>query len=438
MHKVGRVAPTMDRDTLKDSLPERIGAKTQCACDHILRVLEEKRKQMDNEIEEFKARKEEEYREYERRLRNESLGGGKNRNAPQVEETGAGHLRDQANEAKGDFSPPERSNSARRAARRTRSARQALNQAFGGFPGSPEPSNGHQREKEFEGVFTPGYLGLINDNDIPRNGHLHPDTVAAPSTKLSSSATSNPPIPLVAPTSLSSSAPTQSPTQAHHRSDSSNSLLSVSSLRSSMKDPNTPKSPKRVLFSIENGVVVSPSTSPTISRKPTAEKGEALSGDSVGVESMLDFGKKSKRKKNRRKERGVEETRGRQMVREELGDLGLIEERGYMSLAEGWAKPIPTFPSAFLDVSKIAALPNPMATTDDFEKVEKGDEDDMFTFDEDMDDGAAIKAQTNDGPMSGDLSDDDDAARETLPGTSPHAGSLPIEIKWPGRRSGGS
>ena len=419
----------------KDRLTARNGVNEPSTSDHVSAALNNKKKQLYKDIEDFKKQKEEEYQEYERQLRRRHLD--EDTNGPLLQD---GKI-DTEDESRRKGIDQSSSNSARRVARESRTARESLSQAFGGFPGPPGIDNEHPRDKAFEDFFTPEYLGLINGDDLRSHRHLLAEANSGACVQLSSSDTSNPANPPIAPPPLSSSAPTHSPTKTHHRSDSSNSLLSVSSLRSSMKDPNTPKSPKRVLFSIEDGVVVSPSTSPTISRKSTAEQGGITGNENENengiMDGMLELGKKAKKKKNRRKERGGEDGRGRQLTRNGLEVLGASEESRNTLIADGWTKSIPAPLRPSPSVNGATHLRSLNAVVDDFEKAETVDEDDVFAFDEDLEVGNAAKEEKSDSVPSKEFDDEEEIAKEPLTGSSPHAGSLPIEIRWPGRRDTG-
>ena len=192
-----------------------------------------------------------------------------------------------------------------------------------------------------------------------------------------------------------------------------------------MKDPKTPKSPKRVLFSIEDGVV-SPSTSPTLSRK-------AAAGGNDATESILSFAKRTtreKKKKNRRKERG-DGDRGRRGRNEGLGNQEQTIEPAAQS--QSWTKPIPMGRGRDAHTNEITT--DDTAALDDFETVDQKDGDDMFAFDEDLTDSGVAKPSETKEEL--DLDDDVNVKALAEAGTSPHAGSLPIEIKWPGRRDSG-
>ncbi|MCJ1336849.1 hypothetical protein MMC09_002127 [Bachmanniomyces sp. S44760] len=137
--------------------------------------------------------------------------------------------------------------------------------------------------EEFQGLFHPAYFPLLSSQrphssssasngengppEAPPNQFVAQQNIApAPTTiPLSSSATL--PFRFASPHQsrpLSASVPRR--TSLHNRRSSSLSNSSIQSLRSSLRDPRTPRSPKHVLFSIDN-TVVSPSASPVFVRK---------------------------------------------------------------------------------------------------------------------------------------------------------------------------
>ena len=449
----------MDRDMSDEHMHARNGGGQE----QILRQLENKRRQLDYEIEEFKKQKEAEYKKFERRLRKEHARNTQGDLNGQTQEDG-----DPQSQSDAKLREPRSSDTCGRKrpkshpeASNPESTNQAGSPAFGGSPGPPK-ENRH-RGREWEGVFTPSYLSLIDgERDTPSHAH----STNSPTIHLSSSASPHRHrnfLPILSPTTpqpLSSSAPPHSPTLSvhphHQRSDSSNSIASVSSLRSSMKDPKTPKSPKRVLFSIEDGKVVSPSSSPTVSRK-SGDGGEGGRLESEAVEGVMDLGKRSARggkKKTRRKERGPrdEGERGRERVTEE-GDVAEEKEKGKVTegkegrkdagevAMDSWTKSVP---DRLGDESAANGVEGPLTQTSppkDFADV-GGDGDDLFTFDEHMDTVDKGKGKPVDEAGAAFEIDDEDESAGGEPiatGNSPHAGSLPIEIRWPQRRqSGGS
>ncbi|MDI1489007.1 MAG: hypothetical protein OHK93_008284 [Ramalina farinacea] len=512
----------MDRELLEELSPAANAPNTSSASasDLITAALESKRKQVDAEIFAFKTLKDKEYAEYERQLRKtktptspsspiesnveaeaNSKSSAVNRSHSPTPTTVASEISERSR-----ITHHRTKSNDRRLGRQTRTAQQALMQAFGGTavsqPIRQERGEASQTDKqrEWEGVFTPGYLSLIDGN-----GHTASDqpsssthSLTTPSTAMESTqvAASDPtPSPTTTahlqpqPQPLSSSAPTRSPTHTHtppsldlgphNRSDSTNSVLSAGSLRSSLKDanPKQPKSPKRVLFSIDDGVLVSPSTSPALSRKANAS---ALSDERVsnaadvdggsdssaslggGRESVLDFGigiPRAKRK-NRRKERsrsseGSGEERGRGRDGSGLEGFGVSEGRGFMDLVKGWETPISAGDAAAaqgaLRSNGLGTTPGPLgfggqgsgltkgfAAGDDQGGSRLGD-DDLFAFDEEISGndayGKGKDAAGDEVKKEADhVEEDGPEAEKSLTGTSPHAGSLPIEIKWSQRR----
>ncbi|KAG8531417.1 uncharacterized protein KY384_003046 [Bacidia gigantensis] len=436
----------MDRDTVNPLPTANVASEPPRTPEAVLGALDAKRKQLDQAIEDFKEQKEREYQKYERQLRqqaqndHDSEKGSKER----LGHSGAHPLSTPEQQSR----HRRQSSSDRRSARKGLSARQALDQAFRQSNDSVDIAKGDQYSREWEGVFTPEYLALIDGDGRQQPGSSQnterPDRPPEQSTlKASSFENIHPPLlPSFITTpiedqAVSSSAPTQSPVKTHHRSDSANSNISISSLRSSMKDPKMPKSPKRVLFSIADGVV-SPSTSPAHSRKLSSGGDDTIeTPGSVG--SVLALGKRTgrdKKKKNRRKERG-DSDRGRrsQDEVEDIG-LGLNEERGFTNFGGGLTKSIATLQTKQTPVNgSIAAQ---ASSSEDYEKIEKAEDDDLFAFDEDLTSSPSSRSAPEQ-VLTHDFSDDenDSHTKDPLTGTSPHAGSLPIEIKWPGRKESG-
>ena len=263
----------------------------------LVELLDRKRKQLDQEIADFKARKEKEYKLYEQSLRSENGGL-----------TAGEHISSRSGvEASGhDESHPVDNDQRRSVAELDKTDKESGVKGIGNETGginngenrrparidfvdgpdhvvegrSTEATHPmastppHDREKEFRGLFTPSYLPLL---DGPNKCHaqvevakpISPSISRSNSTpSLSSSATLatmslNPLLPSPGHERLSASVPRQKP--PHRRSSSARSDTSLTSLRSSLRDPRQPRSPKRVLFSIDN-TVVSPNSSPVTHR----------------------------------------------------------------------------------------------------------------------------------------------------------------------------
>ena len=408
----------------------------------ITEVLERKRRQLDQEIAQFKAEKERDYRVFERRLRDKSKEG-RVQDTPQIQ-CKRGRAKEKKTAAKHGSIQKQEANNVHQVSDgefvdggpdADAEDQYTTAPSISSPEGSPRPSPRftkalHEREKEFQGVFTPSYLPLVEDtptNQGRRSKELLPKPCLKPeelsaarfngNAILSSSAeTVHPPMtspPLSPARPLSSSVPPEKP--SHHRSDSSRSDNSVASLRSSLRDPKQPRSPKRVLFSIDD-TLVSPSTSPIAQRSTSAAPKKPA--DSVGAMG------------------GFEKF---EIVRKQNGSGPAVNNSGSNGVAfslsgaqaNRWTANLLTFGRT---AESIISKASPSASgADDFEHL---DSDDLFTFDEEMGQAGRKKSQQTDqgDDYDEDVEVDDKKSKASLTGSSPHAGSLPIEIKWPGRR----
>ncbi|MCJ1276487.1 hypothetical protein MMC21_004293 [Puttea exsequens] len=409
----------------------------------MLSRLDEKRRQIDKEIARFKAAKEQEYRDFEEHLTRQSLVSG---NGTYVEETSkTKHNRRRLRERKNatqEERPPDSEhiqhvNGLSQSAAHETNGSSGLSEGFHyaesdghafssreGSPGPPTPSP--ERERTFEGVFTPDYLPLLNkpswtsrsnSDELLEAPHsqvenilsLHRQDLSKP--HLSSSAEyyhgsgmTSPPAPPARP--YSSSVPQENQGIRHQRGASNGSLR-----RSSLRNPNSiePKSPKKVLFSIDN-VVVSPSTSP-LARRKKENKRPSRKAASVGTGGEFEV------------------IRSKPPKQPIANGAGLLSN-SLSATPDGWSANTRISPLRWaMEGEKKASPP------EDFEHVAQ-DEGDLFTFDEDLE----MQEKKSDGEMTegkyeGDVEGDGEDDRKGMAmGTSPHAGSLPIEIKWPGRR----
>ncbi|ROV98232.1 hypothetical protein VSDG_04497 [Cytospora chrysosperma] len=154
-----------------------------------------------------------------------------------------------------------------------------------------QPTSPHDRELEFQGLFTPTYLPLLESVDRPL--HLPPISPGqAPTTEKDVKLTSE---------NTNTSEGTQTPDSNRRRrrpsplrhatdtsvestaSDSSTARIRKSALRSSSASSRTassPRDPRRVRFEFE-GQEVLPSSSPQASTTPVAEFGSLSSGESI-------------------------------------------------------------------------------------------------------------------------------------------------------------
>lgn len=282
-------------------------------------------------------------------------------------------------------------------------------------------SQRHEREIELKGLFTPTYLLLLSAprrsssprveearrlsedktaaNEIQHSTASFSSSSTFPSTHISSS--SSPPHTRL----LSASVPRQ---PSHCRRTSSRSDLSIS-LRSSLRDPNQARSPKRVLFSLDNDVV-SPSTSPIVhrgqlSRETMPPQGVTQTLRSFGPAAVGNLGDSSS-----------------DTIRPNSAGAAFSSTNGGMI---GYDTHIPSS-TRLLEISD----PSPTIGGDDFERIDADDE--LFTFDEDMNSvETVVESKRNSEDDFG--SDDGERNGEPATASSSHAGSLPIEIKWPQR-----
>lgn len=405
-------------------------------------ALELRRRQIAREIAEFKIEKDKEFRKFEKRLRsekrdperlkilqcerevekaNQKRRGSQDQltlySADDLNTGGDVGDRDQSTRSSGvRFSsaveiPPDED---------TRRQSKGTKKSTTGGP-SQKTQSYHEREIEFQGLFTPTYLPLLSGQ--------HPDQREDPLDVASTnpggiSSTYEQTSPSGANSTgrqgpFSDSAPFN-PAHPHHlsssdprkmsmseRRSSSRSDTSASSLRSSIRDRKSPRSPKRVLFSIDN-VVVSPSTSPVMQRKANTLKKTGSNDRSVVIPSYLEAPK--------------------DVIKLDQptlpGQAALTNVPTTNGRANGGGRL--THPAAQIGSS------SPSMGGDGFEHIRGEDDDDLFAFDEDVTYGDKIQANDS----LGDNIKEDELGNEVeaLPTSSPHAGSLPIEIRWPGRR----
>lgn len=439
---------------------------------NMLRRLDRKRQEIDAEITQFKNAKEQEYRDFEEKLKNDL--GSKTEDSEDErrrEEYEEGFPRKE-DEQKAEHERPIARNNRRKhrqikgvAALATLPDSQqeekvngtqtkqggnstsqndplaVLHDAASTSRSKPSPegsprsrsltSASRDREKEFTGVFTPSFLPLIDNTSKSSRGNSNelleasssqtrPSSMALalrpnPSLiqQLSSSAEyyhnpamTSPPAPPARP--LSSSVPEeQGP--GHHRSSSASGASAAMRRRSSLRNPNASeaKSPKKVLFNIDNKVV-SPSTSPVAKR----EKENARPPKKAVMPETGQY----------------EVVKNKPLKQPAANGASILTSSLSSASTNNWTADVS--PLRWAMIGGEAKKPSP----DDFVNV--GDENDMFTFDEEL--GAEEKKSEEskvEGKFGRDPDDDDEGeAQKPLTGSSPHAGSLPIEIRWPGKR----
>ena len=403
------------------------------SAEEIVGALDKKRRELDWQIEQFKAIKEQEFRAHEYWLRHSARKGDlKPKTAAQHVGNGS-----QRSIPPGDLEVLEPSWPKERGPQgNEKKIDPVLTTAFYGEEGlqelsrqkgSPnEDQKPHERDAEFAGLFTPMFLPLLdgstndrnrNSQDQPPSALITDENLTSHDTKTSTTLTdttirssSAAELPTTEPYSqarrLSTSAPDEHEHTHRRGSSSGKSDTSIASRRSSFKNPNTPRSPKRVMFDIDH-TIVSPSTSPSVERKAPLMKKSKKTGE-TGEEYEIVKKKDRKHKKGHKK-------------RDKSGD----------SMAGA-------IPSRTNGTSNAGSS----AIEDDFEKVSFGN-DDMFSFDEDLDVGSEPGERgrwSADTALDGgdeEVGEASESSTAMLTGSSPHAGSLPIEIKWPGRRNEG-
>ena len=410
-------------------------SKPDVETSRLVEALDQKRKQLDLEIAEFKTRKDEEYRVFEKKLR------------------GTGDEKDTRNEAeRTGKSSQERGRLQTRGSSQSAGAQDngwtsKLRDGFGDDSvhdhsqsshilnapnGQKDPVvgsflNEHEREKEFRGLFTPSYLPLLETTSQGQqrdSGEGVPSPLLMPQDSstssrnaaqgFSSSATLptpsfniSPPPPAARP--LAASVPHRQ--ELRERRDSS-----IASLRSSMRDPKTPRSPKRVLFSIDD-VVVSPSTSPIAKRL-----NEGISSKTMRPFDMPTAFTRSSSMRNGKYE-GYHVMDWTRSLPINSGTFGSNSNSPF-SIPSG--RPLG---STATSQPRQASNDSPLTAGEEFEHVNS--EDELFAFDEDLQMEDLEDEEEN---PEGDIrSDDEEDSKDAIPESSPHAGSLPIEIRWPVR-----
>ena len=409
-------------------------------------VLEQKRRELELEILAFRNKKEDEYRDFQRQyIREVTISRGADpdmkkhdthsaeqkllhRGSSNLNRIEAGALKDSEHTRKTGVSNGETPKSPAIQGNNIN----LLNQE----KGHRRPLNKaqlHERELEFQGLFTPNFLPLLDGNGSKdttlRSGQGQIGKGSALSSlgiedvlqgsgdgqisrgfpsSASFSDTHHPPSlspPPVRP--LSASVPRQ---LTHQRRSSSKSDTSVTSLRSSLRDPQQPRSPKRVLFSIGDKVV-SPSTSPLMQR---------ANANSSGVPPQLV---------------NAPPTAGRVV-------LGPAPSQSHAWDMFPWSRTPSSVASVYgtaSAASKVTTSPTrsgaashaiPLTNGDEFERIDNDDE--LFAFDEDVTIGRSNNEEESK-LETGLGSDGEEDVEESLPASSPHAGSLPIEIKWPAK-----
>ncbi|KAI4178780.1 MAG: hypothetical protein L6R41_008213 [Letrouitia leprolyta] len=408
-------------------------------------ALDLRRKQIDREISEFKVEKEKEFRKFEKRLRSEKRDAERQKILQCEREVGKlegkGRRRGSSLRVEEGFGENEGANGE---VVLDGGGKGGSGVRFGGATEIPPESDGgqrkkdsggpvHEREVEFQGLFTPSFLPLLSggqgDHDlredldnvdpegVSQSGQRDQESVRSTSNRAAQFSGSAPPIP-ASPRHLSSTDARK--ISMSFRRSSSRSDTSVSSLRSSIRDKKQPRSPKRVLFSINN-VVVSPSTSPTLQRKNNASR--KIDNDQLQAPDPI----------NEKVE--IIPSNFSNWQRDPSGQASKTALTNIPTTNNGHVNGTTSklsHPAA--QIGRPSTSPSMGA--DEFEHIRAEDDDDLFAFDEDIryrDEDKEGNLEEHDGEGEEEL---EESVKEELPTSSPHAGSLPIEIRWPGRMDG--
>lgn len=328
----------------------------------------------------------------------------------------------------------------------------------------------HERELEFHGLFTPSYLPLLDSysrkqRDWPKQAslnlliHSNDRLISIRHSTSTSSAASFPPSamssgnsPLATNPSLSASVPREQ-LRFNGRSSSRSDLM-VTALRSSLRDPKQPRLPKRVLFSLDNNILVAPSTSP-IAQKKSSPTPPAQGPEINNVQRGFD-------------KTATEKGKEPHMDGGSSSNSTATSAKNPSTSTPSPASPPAADPNGFQTRSTFRLI-NPLVGNEGVDLLRAySHEDQLFPFDEemtfDLDDGTPYTLSTHQtesetgtgtgpgegkaektspgGSEDGDDADDDAESKERERGVnkqgdeketpgSPHAGSLPIEIKWP-------
>ena len=429
--------------------------------DLLISMLDQKRKHLDHQVEQFRALKDQEFRAFEHWVRHrarksdvlhEKEGKSFTRGSTVASSRQFKYdtqSQDKSSQDLAPFSAPISSGlkglepvwppRAKNSDEDNGQVDPSLTKAFYGTDGFDEMveeekqrESNRDRERDFQGVFTPSYLPLLtgaSPTSLSTTGEASasdggPSEAGSSETSatilddrtagaLSSSADDIRPSLLTAQ-NLSSSCPDHSENNGLHRRSSSagaRSDTSIGSRRSSFKDPKTPRSPKRVMFDIDD-MVVSPSTSPLLEKQKSSSRARKAAFDGTEKFEIV-----KNKKHGSRKAGGKSKSTDREKSKESSSSLaaGLASNGNHI-------------------LNSTTAPQQPLLFLDDYEKVSL--QDDMFTFDEDLTANEQTdEAEKGDEPNLDMEAENDDKGKEAvLTSSSPHAGSLPIEIQWPGRR----
>lgn len=278
----------------------QVGASTQelvsrdvSSKDGVAEALKSKRRSLDQEIDDFKVRKDEEFRRYEEELRREATAGPTQQGSGGTASNGMQTTVERASRTRSKHSKPE-SNPASAFESISSCRRDDLSNFNSYQPATPPLTSAStkapnhldgERELELRSLFTPSYLSFFESRSTNNPGstsishntfadrptpfialssiHTHRQHLRHSATSPLSSSLTTLPSTIYNSTSAPQSSSAPRPQLAESRASSS--PLSRN-LRSSLRSPERPpREPKHVLFSIDN-MVMSPSSSPLVKR----------------------------------------------------------------------------------------------------------------------------------------------------------------------------
>ena len=303
--------------------------------------------------------------------------------------------------------------------------------------GSQRPTSKEDREQELRALFTPSFLPLLEDVSHRQNHeNAESDSMSLelyqPSKKdrshsdtsqLSSSLTTLP----SSNNKLDSGTASGSQPRLglSERRCSSSPTGTGRTLRSSLRSPDhIPKERKHVLFSIDNKVI-SPSTSPAAARNVAKSKKGTKRIPPIPFSGLKDFPlpeRKAPQPSNSSTSPGPISIARTKDVTPPLTEYPAPYKKSYKDFVEPTDS---TPPEKIAEEDMKIEASNPMFGLDGPETAEIND----FDFDEEewRPEGRATEKAEEEDML-------EDTAADIA--ASPHAGSLPVEIKWPYRWSG--
>ena len=299
----------------------------------------------------------------------------------------------------------------------------------------------HDRDLEFAGVFTPPFLPLLDGGGGGSRPTSSSHEGAAPKREEETPASitdNNEDTPNTSSEITPTTPPPPAPTRRSSiRHPTLSSLPTRTSTASAGDTQLPPRSPKRVMLALDDsGTVVSPGTSPVVERKAGSGVSRVGRRSRRGVENGVGDGFEIVRRKGRGR-KGERE-------REKVGWANRVAAgAGAGAAGNYYGMELPTGGESKGTWAIGGARRGGAGGEFGSEQLVGGDWDDgdgVFEFDEDLAMGSSSgrdlekELGTEEDELTG---VEEPSGGDGAVGTSPHAGSLPIEIKWPERRGRG-